>query len=117
MGRVTANNVALSRWVDGADWIDYICDDPDARSTTSVVLVVADDWFQGLDEDTQRNFIKKFTKLLDDEGVAFDVGSHRDAPPGLRIWCGATVEADDLMKLGPWLDWAFAVVKADMKGA
>jgi len=117
LGRVAANNVALSRWVDGTNWIDYICDDPDARSTTSVVLVVADDWFQGLDEDTQRNFIKKFTKLLDDEGVAFDVGSHRDAPPGLRIWCGATVEADDLMELGPWLDWAFAVVKAEMKGA
>jgi len=111
--RVTANNAALNKWLDSADWIENICANPEHRSTTSVVMVVNDPWFQALDEATQRDVIKKMTKLLDAEGAAFDVGSHRDAPPGLRIWCGATVEADDISKLGAWLDWAFASVKAE----
>ena len=114
LARVAANNAALDQWVRGSDWIDYICKDASARSTTSVVLVVTDHWFQGLDEDAQRDVIKKMTGLLDKEGAAFDVGSHRDAPPGLRIWCGATVEASDLAALGPWLDWAFATVKTQI---
>jgi phosphoserine aminotransferase len=111
--RVTANNAALNKWLDAADWIENICANPEHRSTTSVVMVVNDPWFQALDEATQRDVIKKMTKLLDAEGAAFDVSSHRDAPPGLRIWCGATVEADDISKLGAWLDWAFASVKAE----
>ena len=114
--RVTANYSALSAWVEGADWIDFICADSAARSTTSVVLVVTDPWFTGLDEDQQRAGIKKLTGLLEKENAGLDVGSHRDAPPGLRIWCGATVEADDLAKLGPWLDWAFASVKSELQG-
>ena len=114
--RVTANYSALSAWVEGADWIDFICADSAARSTTSVVLVVTDPWFTGLDEDQQRAGIKKLTGLLEKENVGLDVGSHRDAPPGLRVWCGATVEADDLAKLGPWLDWAFASVKSELQG-
>lgn len=113
--RVEANNAALYSWLDAADWIECICKDKDARSTTSVVMVVNDPWFQTLDEDTQRSAISKLAGLLEKEGAAFDVGSHRDAPPGLRIWCGATVEASDLAALGPWLDWAFATVKAEMK--
>ena len=114
--RVTANYSALSAWVEGADWIDFICADSAARSTTSVVLVVTDPWFTGLDEDQQRAGMKKLTGLLEKENAGLDVGSHRDAPPGLRIWCGATVEADDLAKLGPWLDWAFASVKSELQG-
>ena len=114
--RVTANYSALSAWVEGADWIDFICADSAARSTTSVVLVVTDPWFTGLDEDQQRAGIKKLTDLLEKENAGLDVGSHRDAPPGLRVWCGATVEADDLAKLGPWLDWAFASVKSELQG-
>lgn len=114
--RVTANYSALSAWVEGADWIDFICADSAARSTTSVVLVVTDPWFTGLDEDQQRAGIKKLTGLLEKENAGLDVGSHRDAPPGLRVWCGATVEADDLAKLGPWLDWAFASVKSELQG-
>jgi len=114
--RVTANYSALSAWVEGADWIDFICADSAARSTTSVVLVVTDPWFTGLDEDQQRAGIKKLTGLLEKENAGLDVGSHRDAPPGLRVWCGATVEADDLVKLGPWLDWAFASVKSELQG-
>ena len=114
--RVSANYSALSAWVEGADWIDFICADSAARSTTSVVLVVTDPWFTGLDEDQQRAGIKKLTDLLEKENAGLDVGSHRDAPPGLRVWCGATVEADDLVKLGPWLDWAFASVKSELQG-
>ncbi|MEX0695045.1 MAG: phosphoserine transaminase [Rhodospirillales bacterium] len=116
LARVDANFKTLSAWVDNADWIDFICRNPAARSDTSVVLVVTDPWFTALDEERQRDVIKQMTGMLDDEGAAFDVGSHRDAPPGLRIWCGATVETSDLAALGPWLDWAFAAVKADLQG-
>lgn len=116
LARVKANFKTLSAWVEKTEWIDFICQNPDARSDTSVVLVVTDPWFTALDEERQRDVIKKMTGMLDDEGSAFDVGSHRDAPPGLRIWCGATVEASDLAALGPWLDWAFAQVKADLQG-
>jgi phosphoserine aminotransferase len=117
LGRVENNFNTLSAWVEQADWIDFICTDPAARSDTSVVLVVTDPWFQAMDEDAQRDVIKKLTGLLDKEGTAFDIGSHRDAPPGLRIWCGATVEASDLADLGPWLDWAFHTVKSELEEA
>lgn len=117
LDRVTANNRALDAWVQRADWIDYICADPAARSTTSVVLVVTADWFQALDEAAQRDAIKRLTGILEDEGVGYDIGSHKDAPPGLRIWCGATVEASDLAALGPWMDWAFDKLKSELAGA
>lgn len=117
LGRVIANNDALDAWVKSAEWIDYICQDPAARSTTSVVLVVTADWFQAMDETAQRDAIKRFTGILEEEGVCLDIGSHRDAPPGLRIWCGATVEASDLAALGPWMDWAFAQIKSELAGA
>lgn len=117
LDRVTANNSALDAWVQRADWIDYICADPAARSTTSVVLVVTADWFQALDEAAQRDAIKRLTGILEDEGVGYDIGSHKDAPPGLRIWCGATVETSDLAALGPWMDWAFDKLKSELAGA
>lgn len=115
LARVEANANALGKWVENADWIDFICKDPAARSTTSVVLVVTDPWFTNMDEAGQRDAIKKMSGLLDDEGTAFDIGSHRDAPPGLRIWCGATVETSDIEALGPWLDWAFQTIKAELQ--
>jgi phosphoserine aminotransferase len=77
--------------------------DPATRSRTSVCLTV-----EGADED----FIKKFSALLDAEGAAYDIAGYRDAPPGLRIWCGATVDTADIVALGPWLDWAYAQMKA-----
>ncbi len=117
LDRVAANNAALTKWVEGTDWIDFICQDEAARSTTSVVLIFTDAWFQALDEAAQKDVVKKLTGLLDKEHVAYDIGSHRDAPPGLRIWCGATVEARDLDALGPWLDWAFQTVKAEFMEA
>ncbi|MEQ8321050.1 MAG: phosphoserine transaminase [Rhodospirillales bacterium] len=114
--RVEQNFKILSAWVEQSDWIEFICKDPVIRSDTSVVLIVNDPWFASMDEDGQRAAIKKLTGLLDKEEVAFDVGSHRDAPPGLRIWCGATVESSDLAALGPWLDWAYATVKSELQG-
>ena len=98
IARTEANAAALDRIVGGRNWLGHLSQDSVSRSKTSVCLTVA-----GADSD----FIKRFTKLLEAEGAAYDIASYRDAPPGLRIWCGATVETDDVQALGPWLDWAF----------
>ncbi|MEM8770496.1 MAG: phosphoserine transaminase [Pseudomonadota bacterium] len=108
--RADANAAALSQWVEKTDWIDHLAVDPATRSNTSVCLKITDDNFAGLDESAQRAFVKKMEALLADENAAFDIGGYRDAPPGLRIWCGATVETSDIEALGPWLDWSFAEV-------
>jgi phosphoserine aminotransferase len=97
IARTSANAAALDRIVADRDWLGYLADDPANRSRTSVCLTVA-----GADEAA----IKRFTRLLEGEGAAFDIAGYRDAPPGLRIWCGPTVEAADIEALGPWLDWA-----------
>jgi phosphoserine aminotransferase len=76
-----------------------------------VCLAIKDPWFTGLDADRQQAIAKDIVSLLDKEGVGLDIGAYRDAPPGLRIWCGATVESDDIKALLPWLDWAYAGVK------
>ncbi len=112
MARADANFAALQRWVDRTVWIDNLVAEPSARSNTSVCLKIADPQVAALDGATQRSFIKRMTDLLEAEGVALDIGAHRDAPPGLRIWCGATVDAADIEALTPWLDWAFATVMA-----
>ena len=85
--------------------------DPANRSCTSVCLSIVDDWFTALGADDQAAAAKQLAATLEREGVALDIGAYRDAPPGLRIWCGATIEADDLTALLPWLDWAYAEVK------
>ena len=100
-----ANAQALGRWVEGAAWIDHLAPDAATRSNTSVCLKIADARFA-----SNPDVPKKIAALLEKEGVAFDIGGYRDAPPGLRIWCGATVDASDIEALGPWLDWAFAEV-------
>ncbi|MCB2063831.1 MAG: phosphoserine transaminase [Novosphingobium sp.] len=101
--RCKANAAALDKIVQERGWLGHLAQDPATRSTTSVCLTV-----QGADAD----FIKKFAKLLEDEGAAYDIAGYRDAPPGLRIWCGATVETADIEALGPWLDWAYHSLKA-----
>ncbi len=101
--RSDANAAALDRIVEDRDWLSHLAADPASRSKTSVCLSVA-----GADED----FIKKFAGLLDKEGAAYDIAGYRDAPPGLRIWCGATVDTADIEALGPWLDWAYASLSA-----
>jgi phosphoserine aminotransferase len=91
--------------------VDFLAADSATRSNTSVCLKIVDPWFAGLAPDAQAAAASKIASLLEKEGVALDIGGYRAAPPGLRIWCGATVEASDLESLTPWLDWAFAQVK------
>ncbi|RST31948.1 phosphoserine transaminase [Sphingomonas ginkgonis] len=101
--RSDANAGALDRIVKERDWLGHLAAAVASRSTTSVCLTV-----EGADED----FIKKFAALLENEGAAFDIAGYRDAPPGLRIWCGATVDTADIEALGPWLDWAWNQLKS-----
>ena len=107
VARADANAAALDRWVQSADWIEHLASDPAIRSNTSVCLRFAD----RSDEEGNRMRQKAIAKLLEAEDAAYDIGAYRDAPPGLRIWCGATVETADIEALGPWLDWAWEQVK------
>lgn len=109
--RTDRNAAKLDKWVDATRWIDYLAEDPAIRSTTSVCLKIVDPWFRNLSPDDQKGAAKAIVARLEGEEVAYDIGSYRDAPPGLRIWCGATVEAEDIEALCPWLDWAFEAVR------
>ncbi|RMF08823.1 MAG: phosphoserine transaminase [Alphaproteobacteria bacterium] len=110
--RSEANLAALSSWVEQTDWVDFLAADPATRSCTSICLKVVDADITALPADEQARLVKKIPAVLEAEGVAFDIGAYRDAPAGLRIWGGATVETCDIEALTPWLDWAFAEVKA-----
>jgi phosphoserine aminotransferase len=101
--RADANAAALDRWVERTPWIEHLASDPATRSNTSVCLKFA----EAGEPDAQMALVKKMAALLEAEDAAYDVASYREAPPGLRIWCGATVDTADVEKLGPWLDWAF----------
>ncbi|MEI6441102.1 MAG: phosphoserine transaminase [Alphaproteobacteria bacterium] len=105
--RADANLSALAEWVAKTPWVEFLAANPDHRSNTSVCLKVVDPRVTALSADAQADFAKNLASALEKEGVALDVGGYRDAPPGLRIWCGATVETSDLEALTPWLDWAF----------
>lgn len=106
--RADSNLAALAAWVEKTDWVDFLAADPASRSNTSVCLKVVDARITALSDDAQADFAKKLAGALEKEGAALDIGGYRDAPAGLRIWCGATVETSDLEALTPWLDWAFA---------
>ena len=110
--RSEANLAAVARWVERSDWVDFLAARPEWRSSTSICLRIKAPWFGALDEAAQRAALKQFGALLEREGVAFDIINHRDAPPSLRIWGGATVETADIEALLPWLDWAWAQVSA-----
>jgi phosphoserine aminotransferase len=107
VARADANAACVSDWVGRTDWIDHLATDPASRTNTSVCLKFAEGALPGLDEDGQRSIVKTMAEMLEAEGAAFDIAAYRDAPPGLRIWCGATVETADIIALLPWLDWAF----------
>jgi phosphoserine aminotransferase len=110
------NNLAvLAAWSQKTAWVGFLAEDPATRSNTSVCLKVIDARVTSLPDEAQADFAKKLASLLEKEGVALDVGGYRDAPPGLRIWCGATVEASDLEALTPWLDWAYATVASELQ--
>ena len=112
--RSQANLVAMESWVEKTDWVGFLAEDPAIRSNTSVCIKVVDPWFDEQDAETQGKAVKKMAALLDFSKAAYDIGGYRDAPAGLRIWCGATVETSDIEALLPWLDWAYADVKSDL---
>lgn len=113
IARADANTQVIADWVAASDWAAFLARDPATRSTTSVCLSITDDWFTGQDEKAQAAIAKRIATLLEDEGVALDINGYRDAPAGLRIWCGATIEAADVQALVPWLDWAWQQVRAE----
>ncbi|WP_340645000.1 phosphoserine transaminase [Phenylobacterium sp.] len=115
--RADANLGALAEWVAKTPWVEFLAADPATRSNTSVCLKVVDPAVTALSDDAQADFAKKLAAILEKEGVALDIGGYRDAPAGLRIWCGATVDTSDLEALTPWLDWAFASTSADLQAA
>jgi phosphoserine aminotransferase len=110
IARANANAAAVDSWVQRTPWIEHLAADPATRSNTSVCLKFAEGL--GLDPDGEAALVKKVASILEAEGAAFDIASYRDAPPGLRIWCGATVETADIEALCPWLDWAFAQARS-----
>ena len=105
----------MENWLARSEWADFLAEVPETRSTTSVCLKIKDMWFDALPEEEKAPFVKAVVKNLDKEGAAYDIGSYRDAPPGLRIWCGATVQAGDVEALLPWLDWAYATAKNEIQ--
>jgi phosphoserine aminotransferase len=117
VARSDANAKELSDWVAVTSWVGHLAKNPNERSNTSVCLKVVDPAVVRLSGDDQAAFAKTLSGLLENEGVAYDIAYYRDAPPGLRIWCGATVERSDIQALTPWLDWAFAEAKASLTKA
>jgi phosphoserine aminotransferase len=114
INRSEANLAALVKWVEKSDWAAFLAESGETRSCTSICLKIVDAWFLGLSSEQQADFAKKLAKLLEKQKVAFDIAAYRSAPPGLRIWGGATVETADIEALLPWLDWGFACVKDGM---
>ncbi len=111
IARAKANFAALAQWIERTPWIDFLAQDPASRSWTSVCLKLVDDWFQRLAPEAQRAAVKRLEALVEAEGAGFDIAGHRDAPPGLRLWCGSTVERGDVEALLPWLDWAYGELR------
>jgi phosphoserine aminotransferase len=113
IARADRNAAVLKEWVARTAWIDFLAETPACRSTTSVCLKIVDPAVAQMPRERRADFIKAMVALLEAEGVAYDIGSHRDAPPGLRIWCGTTIERADVEALTPWLDWAFEATKKE----
>ena len=117
IARADANTKAIADWVNVTPWVDFLARGPAIRSNTSVCLKVADTAVTRLSSDEQTKFAKALSGAVEKEGAGYDLGSYRDAPPGIRLWCGATVETADVEALLPWLDWAFAQAKAALPKA
>jgi len=117
VARTHANMRMVEDWVEACDWAEFLAEDAVSRSPTSVCLKIVDPWFAGHATEEQASAAKRIVSALAEEGVAYDIGAYRDAPPGLRIWCGATVEAADVEALMPWLDWAYTHLKQDAQAA
>ena len=111
MARADANAKAVATWVARTPWVDFLANDPAIRSNTSVCLKIVDPAVTSLSADAQSAFAKALAGAVEKEGAGYDIAHYRDAPPGLRIWCGASVETSDVEILTKWLDWAFAKTK------
>ncbi|MDX2224787.1 MAG: phosphoserine transaminase [Rhodospirillaceae bacterium] len=112
IARSESNLKAIADWAAKKNWVGFLAEKPETRSCTSICLTITADWFTALPADKQAEAAKKMVGLLETEGVALDIGAYRDAPPGLRIWGGATVERADIEALLPWLEWAHGEVKS-----
>jgi phosphoserine aminotransferase len=112
ISRSQANLKAVEDWVAQSSWAGFLAEDASIRSNTSICLKIVDPAYAALSADDQAKHAKSLVSLLDKEGAAFDIGAYRDAPVGLRIWGGATVETSDMQALLPWLDWAYSEIKA-----
>jgi phosphoserine aminotransferase len=117
IGRADANTKVLADWTAKSGWAGFLATGEPIRSNTSVCLKVTDPAIAALPAEAQAAFAKKLASLVEKEGAGYDIGAYRDAPPGLRVWCGATVEAADVATLTKWLDWAFAAAKAERAAA
>ena len=117
IARSEANLAAVAAWVACSDWAAFLAENPDTRSCTSICLKIVAPWFTALPMDGQAKAAKQLASLLEQQGVAYDIGAYRDAPPGLRIWGGATIDTADIAALLPWLDWAAAQVAASFTPA
>ena len=117
VARADANTKVLADWKAKTPWVDFLATDTAIRSNTSVCMKVVDPAVTSLPADAQADFAKKLVAMVEKEGAGYDIGAYRDAPPGLRIWCGATVEASDVAALTHWLDWAFAETKLSLAKA
>jgi phosphoserine aminotransferase len=110
--RSQKNLAVIADWVKRTEWVEFLAQDPATRSCTSICLAIVDPWFLALPVEAKMAQVKQLAGLLDKKGVAFDIASYVEAPPGLRIWGGATVDSSDLEALTPWLDWAYAQIRA-----
>ena len=117
IARSQANLAAVADWAAARDWIDFLAAAPATRSCTSICLSIVDPWFTGLPPEARAGAAKRVAALVEAAGAGFDIGSYRDAPPGLRLWGGPTVETADLAALLPWLDWAYAEMKQESEAA
>jgi phosphoserine aminotransferase len=117
IARSEANLAAIAHWVARTEWVDFLATAPATRSCTSICLKIVAPWFTALASPAQAQAAKQVAALLEKEGVAYDIAAYRDAPPGLRIWGGATVNTADIEKLLPWLDWAHDVVQTEYANA
>ena len=113
--KISNTNLSIvENWVKDSDWIKFMCEDKKNRSSTSITLLIKDEWFLKLNEEKQRGVIKNIVSTLNKEGVANDINGYPKAPPSLRLWGGATVKNDDMKKLLPWIDWAYNNAKSDV---
>jgi phosphoserine aminotransferase len=117
IARAEGNLAAVTAWVDRSSWLRFLAEDPATRSCTSIQLAITDPWFESLSPEMRFNTVRAMTARLEAEEAGYDLASHRDSPPGIRIWAGATVERSDVEALLPWLDWAWEQQRDAAKAA